>query len=595
MRKLFYTLGLVGIILISACSNNEPSPNDRMEKYVQLWHENAFTEMYEMLSEDTINTFPTDEFIDRYEKVYTDLEIEDLEITYSELDKDDVAEALEEGVATYSLQVNMNSMAGPIQFEKDIHLHFVQDSEDEEEQDWYVEWNPGFIFPEVEDGGKIRIETEQAKRGEILDRNQMPLAINDVAYEIGVVPNQFENEESEKEQIANLLHISVDTIDQSLQASWVEDDHFVPLKIIPKTAENTFTELLNIPAVTYLETSGRIYPSGEAAAHLTGYIGQVTAEEIEEFPERNYKESDVIGKRGLEQLYEEKLRGEDGVKIKIEKQNGGSTDETVLAEKPVKHGEHVQVTIDINIQERIFSEYDEKSGTAAAIQPKTGEVLALISSPSFDPNELTYGVSQTEWDALMEDEDQPFINRFTATFAPGSAIKPITSAIGLTNGTIKPDEGIDIEGLTWAKENWSKFKVRRVSESDKPVDLHSAITRSDNIYFAMKALEMGPEAYIEGLKQFGLEESLPIEYPFSVSQISNDGTLNDEILLANTSYGQGEIELSSLHMALAYTPFLNSGNMIKPSFLMDAENSEVWKENVVSKENAELMQTYLRD
>src|SRR5699024_5067217 len=108
---------------------------------------------------------------------------------------------------------------------------------------------------------------------------------------------------------------------------------------------------------------------------------------------------------------------------------------------PVQHGEHVQVAIDVNIQEKIFNAYGEHSGTAAAIHPKTGEILALISSPAFDPNELTYGITQTNWDQLMEDEKQPFVNRFTATYAPGSVIKPITAAIGLNNGTIKPNEG----------------------------------------------------------------------------------------------------------------------------------------------------------
>src|SRR5699024_7231886 len=345
-------------------------------------------------------------------------------------------------------------------------------------------------------------------------------------------------------------------IDESLNASWVEEDYFVPLKTIAKTQEETLDQLLAIPAVTSVETTGRAYPSGEASAHLTGYVGQVTAEAMEKNPDRNLKEDDVIGKRGLEQLFDEELHGEDGVKIIIEKKKEeDQTEEIVLAEKPVKHGEHVQVAIDVNIQEKIFNSYEGKAGTAAAIDPKTGETYALVSSPSFDPNEMAYGISQSRWDSLNEDENEPFLNRFSATFAPGSVLKPVTAAIGMKNGTIDPKEGIDINGLTWAKENWGNFKVKRVSTSENPVDLRSAIIRSDNIYFAMKAVEMGADQYVEGLQSFGLGEELPITYPFSVSQISNEGNLKDEILLANTSYGQGEIELSSLHMALSYTAF----------------------------------------
>ncbi|MEI3607481.1 penicillin-binding transpeptidase domain-containing protein [Pseudogracilibacillus sp. SE30717A] len=598
MKKLFYIGTLIILLFIMGCSKDESSPNDRMKQYVELWMKSDFTEMYDLLTEEARESFPTDEYVDRYEKVFKDLEINKLEITFTELNDEQEKQAFDQGSATYSLQVKMESIAGPIEFERDMTLQKEKDrasEDDEEKEEWYVEWDPGFIFPDLAKEGKIKIETTAAKRGEILDRNQMPLAINDIAYEIGVVPNLFENKETEIEQIAKLLNITEDSINTSLNASWVEDDHFVPLKVIPKTAEEQLANLLAIPAVTSVETTGRIYPAGEAAAHLTGYIGKVTSEEIEKYPERLYKESDIIGKRGLEQLYEEQLRGTDGVTIIIEIQDADQKEENVLAERPVKHGEHIQVTIDVNLQEKIFNSYGDKSGTAAAIQPKTGEVLALISSPSFDPNELAYGISQAKWDALMEDKKQPFINRFTATYAPGSVLKPITAAIGLANGTIKPEDGVTIEGLTWGKDSWGDYKVKRVSTGANPVDLHSALIRSDNIYFAMKAVEMGGDKYLDGLKQFGLGEELPLTYPFSVSQISNDGKLNDEVLLANTSYGQGEIELSSLHMALTYTVFLNEGNMIKPSFLVDDPKSEIWIENVMDKEDAELMKSYLRD
>ncbi len=597
MKKLFYMAILVFIVLIMGCSNNESSPDERMQQYVNLWMKSDFSNMYDLLAADVRKSYPTEDYVDRYEKVYQDLEISKLEVTFTKLNEDEVKQAFEKGNVTYSLKVKMKSMAGPIEFTRDITLHKEEDraSEEEEKEDWYVEWDPGFIFPDLEEGGRIKIETSTAKRGEILDRNQMPLAINDIAYEVGVVPQQFENKETEIEQIAKLLHITEDSINKSLNASWVEAEHFVPLKIVPKNAEEQLANLLAIPAVTTVETIGRIYPAGEAAAHLTGYVGQVTAEEIEKYPKRLYKESDLIGKRGLEQLYEEKLRGTDGVTILIEKQDADQKEEIVLAEKPVEHGEHVHVTIDVNVQEKIFNTYQDRSGTAAAIQPNTGEVLALISSPSFDPNELSYGISQSKWDSLMEDKKQPFINRFTATYAPGSVIKPITAAIGLTNGTIKPEDGVTIEGLRWGKESWGDYKVKRVSTAANPVVLHSALIRSDNIYFAMKAVEMGSDKYTDGLKQFGVGEKLPLTYPFSVSQISNEGKLGDEVLLANTSYGQGEIEFSSLHMALAYSVFLNDGNMIKPNLLVDDPKSEIWVENVMNKADAELMQNYLLD
>ena len=597
MKKRVTFLFMIMIIILSlaACSDEPNYPTEKMENFIQLWHEQNFEKMYELLTDEAKRTYSEEDFIDRYEKIYNDLEINDIAISYEDKSEIDLEMAIENKDIQYKIDVSLESIAGPIQFTNDLQLVLVED-EKEEDAEWLIDWNPGLIFPELKDGGKIRIVTEEPKRGEILDRNQMPLALNDIAYEIGVVPSKFQHKENEIEHIARLLNMSVAAIEEQLNASWVQDDHFVPLKVVAKSDEKTLNELLTIPAVSTAETTGRVYPAGEAAAHLTGYIGKITEEEIKNNKDYPYKESDLIGKRGLEQLYEKQLRGEPGVKIFIEKeQEDGSLEEIVLAEKPVKHGEHIQVNIDVNIQEKIFATFENRPGTAAAIHPKTGEIIALVSSPSFDPNEFVYGITQTKWNKLMEHEDEPFVNRFTATYAPGSVIKPISAIIGLNEGVIDPNEGIEIKGLTWGKDSWGDYEVRRVSSTGKPVDLRDALVYSDNIYFAMKAVELGHKKYTDGLKEFGFTEKLPMEYPFTISQISNEGHLQDEVLLANTSYGQGEIEVSSLHMALMYTPIINGGNLIKPSLLTTEPSGEVWKENILSEDHAKILQKHLRD
>src|SRR5699024_8393260 len=144
----------------------------------------------------------------------------------------------------------------------------------------------------------------------------------------------------------------------------------------------------------------------------------------------------------------------------------------------------------------------------------------------------------------------------------------LTAAVGLANETINFTDRVEINRLTWGKEEWGDVKVTRVSTSDKPVTLEDALTRSDNIYFEMKAVDMGNENYIKAMQDIGFEENIPFQMPIENSQISNDGKL-DEILLANSGYGQGEIEMSSLHIALSYTMFLNEGDMLKPSLLLN--------------------------
>src|SRR5699024_5177346 len=163
----------------------------------------------------------------------------------------------------------------------------------------------------------------------------------------------------------------------------------------------------------------------------------------------------------------------------------------------------------------------------------------------------------------------------------------------LKNGMITHDEGIEINGKDWSKKGWGDAVITRVSTTNKPVDLKLALENSDNIYFAMKAVEMGSDKFIKGMKDLGFNEKLPIKYPIQKSQISNDDKI-DEILLANTSYGQGQIEMSALHLAFAYTPFLNEGNMIQPSFLKEDKQGEIWEADLLSKKDAKKMKDYLQ-
>lgn len=577
---------------MTACSSTEATPNEQFDTYVNEWRNEDFSKIYGMTTSETQQEYSTEDFVDRYAKIYNDLAISDLAISFDELSKNELKKAEKEGMTTIPFNVEMESLAGPISFSYEATL--VREEINEDEEAWLIDWDPGFIFPDLKDGGKIGIETTQPTRGEILDRNKMPLALNDTVREIGIVPEDLGDDPEEGiEQVAKLLSISEETIEEKLNASWVEPNLFVPLKKVLPTNTELLDQLGAIDGVQGNDVTGRVYPLGEAAGHLTGYVGQINEEELEESPPGVYTPNDSIGKRGLEKLFEEQLRGHAGAKIYIKKED---EDDIILAEKEVKNGESVQLTIDVNIQEKIYDTYQGDAGTAAAIHPKTGETLALVSSPAFNPNDLLYKTGGNVWQALEDDPKTPLINRFNASFAPGSVMKPLTAAIGLSNGTIDPDEGIEINGLTWSNgKGWGDYKVRRVSEGSGPVDLADALIRSDNIYFAMQAVEMGSDDYIEGLKQFGLEEELPYTYPFTASTISSDGTIDNEVLLANTSYGQGEIQFTSLQMALSYTPFLNEGDLMKPTLLLNEEHGEVWKKDILSKEHAELMQDILED
>ncbi|UFT98567.1 penicillin-binding transpeptidase domain-containing protein [Radiobacillus kanasensis] len=580
---------IIMMFLIIGCSKDEVTPEEKMKQFVSEWNDQKYSNMYDMLSKEAQSSFPTDQVVDRYKKIYGDLGVQNLEVKYKKPDSE--KEDKDREKVTLPFSVSMDSVAGPISF--DYEATWVKTENKDEEINWVLQWDPGFIFPQLKDGGEIAFETEKPHRGEIFDRNQSGLAVNEVIYEIGVVPEKFgDNPEETKKKLAELLGMDVEAIDQALNTDWVEQNLFVPLKKVPTTNKELLEKLFALEPVIKRDTTGRMYPYGKATAHLTGYIGKITAEELEEVDSSLYSANDMIGKRGLEQLFENRLKGEAGVKILIQQEG---KEDVVLAEKQVKHGENIQLTIDAELQKEIFTSYQDKSGTAAAINPKTGETLALVSSPAFDPNQLAYGISQKDWDTLQNDPQSPLLNRFAATFAPGSAIKPITAAIGLKAGTLDPDEGFEINGLDWQKdESWGNYKVTRVSTSNGPVDLEDALIRSDNIYFAMQGLKMGGKTLVDGLQSFGVGEDFSFTYPIEKSTVSEDGKLDSEVLLADTSYGQGQLQMSALHLATTYTSLLNDGNIIKPILETSETKSEVWKKEVVSSDTISILKDDLR-
>jgi penicillin-binding protein len=170
-------------------------------------------------------------------------------------------------------------------------------------------------------------------------------------------------------------------------------------------------------------------------------------------------------------------------------------------------------------------------------------------------------------------------------------MKPITAAIGLAAKAFDPNEGVVINGPKWQKDqSWGNYFVTRVHESS-PVNLERGLVLSDNIYFAQTALKIGKQAFSDGLKKFGFEEDM--KYPFPLTN-STFGKLDSDISLADSGYGQGQVQMSIVHLMAAYTPFVNSGNMIKPVLLASDAKSQVWKPEVVSSADAALIAGDLR-
>lgn len=566
-------------ILIAGCSNKEPTPEERFSEYVKLWNEQKFEEMYEFLSQPAKDAVTKEDFVGRYNKIYQDLEINELAVEFSPPEEEEKYE--EE--ASFAYSASMESAAGPIEFD---HTAALVKEEREESNNWYINWDTTYIFPDLQEGDKISFDTLPAVRGDILDREGNGLAINGTALQIGVVPEKMDD--NSVKQLSELLKMSEDQINKELNASWVKPNLFVPLKNISKTDEDLKEKVFAVSGVTNMEVGAREYPYGEDASHLIGYISKVTADDLEKNEGKGYTAQDYIGKRGLEQVFEEKLKGTNGVKISIVKADGT---QKVLAEKPVEDGEDVQLTIDIVLQQRIYDQLKGDAGTAAAINPVTGETLALVSAPGFDPNAETLGISTAERVELEDDPLKPYLNRFKAKYVPGSVIKPLTAAIGLNTGKMKLDTAYEITEKQWQPDkSWGDYKVTRFTNLVGEVNLEKALIYSDNIYFARTALEIGKDGFAEGLRKFGFEK-MEYPYPMDASQI---GELGSDVLIADSGYGQGHIEMNILHLASTYTPFVNNGNLIKPILLTEEEQKQVWAEGLLSADQAAAINTMLK-
>ena len=583
MKKIIGMLVMVVLLaLVAAGCSKEPQPQDQFAAYIKLWNEQKFDQMYEYLTESSKEVISKEDFTTRYQKIYDDLQITDLKATFKKPDGEEELPKDQESVS-YDFSASMSSIAGPIEF---THKAKMNKEERDKKNNWYVDWNTTYIFPELKDGDKIGISTVKPKRGQIFDRALNTLAYNGQVYEVGVVPGKMVGQEGPVvEQLSSLLKMTPEQINKALTASWVKPDLFVPLKKVSMDDQDRIAQLIALEPVQTKKVEARIYPFKESAAHLIGYVGSITAEELEKVKDKGYTSSDIIGKRGLEEVFDERLKGKSGVKITIKKPDGSTE---ILAEKAVEDGQDVKLTIDIELQMKMYNELVGEAGTGAAINPVTGETLALVSSPSFDPNQASLGFSSDEWTQLQENPQKPMTTRFNKSYSPGSVFKPLTASIGLKNNTITPEQTMSINGLKWQKgASWGNYFVTRVHEADS-VNLEKAMVFSDNIYFAQTALGLGKDPFTAGLKEFGFEEESDYPFPLETSTI---GKLDNEIALADSGYGQGQIQMTIVHLLETYTPFLNSGNMVKPSLLLDVEKSE---KSVVSPEIAATVSGMLR-
>ena len=577
-KGLIFAVILIVIILIGIMGYfkiiNKIKPEDVLKQYIENINAKDYNAMYEKISSSSKNNISEEDFINRNKKIYEGIDSHNIEIYINNVQKNK-----NEVKITYNEKVYTSS--GVINFSNTSSL--VKDG-----KTYKLNWTSKTIFPELEENYKVKVSSIEAARGEILDRQGKYLAQNGQITTIGIVPGKLgENKEEGIKKLSELTGVSIEYINTELSRSYVKDDTFVPIKKISKDDNEKKEALLKIPGVKLTNTSARVYPLGEEAAHLIGYVQKINEQELEQNKEKGYSSSSIIGKNGLEKAYEDRLRAVDGKEIIIVDEKGNKIKQ--LAKQDKKDGEDIKLTIDSKIQKQLYDSLKNDKGFFVVMNPNTGELLGAVSTPSYNSNDFVLGMTQDKWNELNNNEAKPMYNRFLQTYAPGSTFKPITAAIGLNSGKITKETTFSYSGLSWQKSaSWGNVFITTLTQYNGPKNIKNALIHSDNIFFAQAAMQIGAETMCSSLNSIGFNEQ--IEFPLSLkkSTFSSDGKISNEKKLADTGYGQADVLVNPIHMASIYSSFANSGNMVKPYIEYNEDTKTTYlKENAFSKDTAD--------
>lgn len=524
---LLFILVIAGIAIgIIVYRTNQTEPSIALKDYFEKLSNGEYEAMYDYVITDTSK----EDFVTRIKNIYEGIEAKNISTTVLTNTEDED----NSNIVNVTYNNSLDTIAGNMSFMNTVKLQKQDDG-------YKILWNSSVIFPDLKDEYKVRVSTLDSTRGAIYDRNDIAIAKDGEANSVGLVPGKMDDT-SDLGKLAELLGITEDTINNALSASYVKDDTFVPLRKISKDEQDLKNQLLQIKGVLITDINARIYPYKEATSILTGYV------------------QDDEGKTGLEYAYNDRLKGEDGAEIYITDESGNKI--KTLATKEVKNGENIKTTIDINIQQKLYNEFKDDEGASVAMNYNTGEVLALVSTPSYDANDMSLGVTDTEWNNLQNDEKKPMFNRYLATYVPGSSLKPVVGAIGLKYNSFTADDDFGRSGTRWQNDSsWGDLYITTLETYSGPANLRNALVYSDNIYFAKAALKIGRSNFQKGLEDFGFNDKISFVQDISKSTY---GSMDSDASVANSGYGQDQMLVNPIHMAMIYSSFANGGNMVMP-------------------------------
>ncbi|MDO9435442.1 penicillin-binding protein 2 [Hydrogenophaga sp.] len=425
-------------------------------------------------------------------------------------------------------------------------------------------------------------------RGQILDRNSRVLATNYSAYTLEITPSRVEDMDATIAGLGQLVEVT--PRDQRRFRKLLEESHrfdSLPLRtrLTDEEVARFTAQRYRFPGVDVRARLLRQYPNGEIASHVIGYIGRINQRETEaiaDWPDEdqaNYRGTEYIGKLGAEQSYERELHGITGFQ-RVETSAGGRAVRK-LANTPATPGNAVVLSIDIQLQKLVEDMFGERRGALVAIDPRSGEVLAFVSKPTFDPNLFVDGIDVDNWRALNESMDKPLLNRaLRGTYPPGSTYKPFMALAALETGSRSASMVMNDPGF-WM---FGGHRFRSHGDGLGSVDMTRAIVKSSNTYFFSLANDMGVDKMHDFMKPLGFGQITGIDLRGEVR-----GVLPSQAWKRNTykrpeqqrwyagetvslGIGQGYNNFTMLQVAHAMATLANGGIKYKPHLTMATEN-----------------------
>jgi len=459
---------------------------------------------------------------------------------------------------------------------------------------WYLQMIKGEEFKERAVENCIRSLVEDAPRGRIYDRQEELLVTNRPAVVVSIIPAEVDDLEKLSERLSRIISISPEEISQIVKN--YRENPFKPVKILDDCKTNKIIEIEErkdeLKGVVLEVKPRRDYLYHDFAAHSLGYVGEIDKEELQRFGNPKFQGGDIIGKAGLEKYYDDILRGEKGGK-EVEVDALGQEIATLLYQKPVP-GKDLVLTIDKDLQ--LFGEnlFFGKKGSIIVSDPNSGEILALVNRPSFNPNIFANGISNSNWQRLSSDADYPLTNRSVqGVYPPGSIFKVVTAIAALEEGVTDRKRKIYCSGsLELAGQVFTCWK----ETGHGSLSIVDAIAHSCNIYFYTLGKDLGIERFNKYMQKLGLGEKTGIDLPAEAVGIIPSAQWKEREVkeiwfpgdTINLSIGQGYLLLTPLQVHNLITTIATEGeiynlHLVKKVISVDGKTVKEIKPEIYKK------------